>query len=76
MVAELLQEAGKELSPAMIANYIYDLVKEFNNFYQHIPILKETDISKRGFRLALCRFVANHIQECMLLLGINMPKRM
>ncbi len=73
---ELLQEAGKELSPAMIANYVYDLVKEFNNFYQHIPILKEDELDKRGFRLALCKFIANHIQECMLLLGITMPKRM
>ncbi len=73
---DLLQDAGKELSPAMIANYVYELVKEFNNFYQHISILKETDHSKRGFRLALSKFIALHIQECMLMLGIEMPERM
>ncbi len=73
---ELLQDAGKQLSPAMIANYVYELVKEFNTFYQHIPILKEADLAKRGFRLALSNFIANHIQESMLLLGIEMPERM
>ncbi len=73
---ELLQEAGKELSPAMIANYVYELVKEFNNFYQYIPILKEEDIQKRGFRISLSNFIARHIQDSMLLLGIEMPERM
>jgi arginyl-tRNA synthetase len=60
----------------MIANYVYDLVKEFNSFYQHISILKETDPAKRGFRLDLSKFVADHIQDNMLLLGIEMPDRM
>jgi len=60
----------------MIANYIYELVKEFNNFYQHITILKEENMAKRSFRLALSKFVANHIQDSMLLLGIEMPERM
>ena len=73
---EVLQEAGKELSPAMVANYVYELVKEFNNFYQHITILKEEDPVKRGFRIALSNFIANHIQDCMLILGVEMPERM
>ena len=73
---EILQEAVKELSPAMLANYVYELVKDFNNFYQHIPILKEEDKSKRGFRLALGNFIADHIKETMLILGIEMPDRM
>ena len=73
---ELLQDASKELSPAMVANYIYELVKEFNNFYQHIPILNEGDIKKRGFRISLSNFIARHIKESMLLLGVEMPDRM
>lgn len=73
---ELIQEAGAQYSPALIANYLYDLVKEFNQFYQHQPILKEEDEWKRGFRLALSNFVANHIQDGMRILGIEMPERM
>ena len=73
---DILQEAGKELSPAMVANYVYELVKEFNSFYQHIQILKEADPEKRAFRLALCNFIARHVQESMLILGIEMPERM
>ena len=73
---ELVQNAADELSPAMIANYVYDLVKEYNNFYQQISILKEPDVSKRGFWLALSRFIADHIQDSMLILGIEMPERM
>jgi len=73
---ELLQEAGKELSPAMVANYVYELVKEFNNFYQHIQILKEEDLQKRGFRISLSNFIARHIKDSMSLLGVEMPERM
>ena len=73
---DLLQEAGKGLSPAMLANYVYELVKEFNNFYQYIQILKEEDVRKRGFRISLSNFIARHIRDSMRLLGVEMPDRM
>jgi arginyl-tRNA synthetase len=73
---DILEEAGRTLSPALVANYFYELVKEFNHFYQVCPILKEPDIQKRDFRLLLSKFIANHIQDGMGLLGIEIPDRM
>ncbi len=73
---EVLAEASRSLSPALIANYFYELVKEYNHFYQQCPILKEPDEDRRNFRLTLSKFIANHIQDGMTLLGINMPDRM
>lgn len=73
---ELLEEAGSQLSPALVANYLYELVKDFNHFYQHHPIVKEEDSDKREFRMALSGFIARHIHDAMLLLGIVMPERM
>ncbi len=72
----ILAEAAQNLSPALIANYFYELVKEYNHFYQQCPIVRETDVVRRNFRLALSRFIANHIQDGMILLGIEMPERM
>lgn len=73
---DILEEAGRSLSPALLANYFYELVKEYNHFYQMCPILKEPDIAKRDFRLTLSKFIANHIQDGMGLLGIDIPDRM
>jgi arginyl-tRNA synthetase len=73
---DVLEEAGRSLSPALVANYFYELVKEYNYFYQVCPILKEPDGRKRDFRLALSKFIANHIQDGMGLLGIQIPDRM
>jgi arginyl-tRNA synthetase len=73
---EVLAEASRSLSPALIANYFYELVKEYNHFYQQCPILKEPEEGRRNFRLALSKFIANHIQDGMTLLGIIMPDRM
>ena len=73
---DILQEAGRTLSPAMLANYFYELVKEYNHFYQVCPILKETDADRRSFRLQLSSFIADHIQDGMGLLGIEIPERM
>lgn len=73
---DILDEAGRSLSPALIANYFYELVKEYNHFYQVCPILKEPDTGKRDFRLLLSRFIANHIEDGMGLLGIEIPERM
>ncbi len=73
---DILEEAGRSLSPALLANYFYELVKEYNHFYQFCPIVKEPDQAKRNFRLALSRFIANHIEDGMGLLGIDIPDRM
>jgi len=72
----ILRDAGQTLSPALVANYFYELVREFNQFYQQCPILKETDPVRKSFRLELSGFVADHIQSGMRLLGIEMPDRM
>ena len=73
---QIIQQSAEALSPAMTANYVYDLAKEFNQFYHELPILKEADNSKRNFRLGLSAFVGNTIQSAMALLGITVPERM
>lgn len=69
-------EAGKNLSPAIIANYCYELAKEYNQFYQEIPVLKETDENLRSFRLGLSSVTADVIRRGMSLLGIQVPEKM
>ena len=71
-----IREAGKLYSPAIIANYIYELVKEFNNFYQTVDILREEDAQKLAFRLCLSEMVGKVIKSSMLLLGVNVPNKM
>ncbi len=71
-----VREAAAELSPAIIANYTYELAKEYNQFYQEINILRETDSEKAAFRLALSLFTAKVIESGMKLLGISVPQRM
>jgi len=71
-----VQLAGEEFSPALIANYIYDLVKEFNQFYHDITILKEENPELKQFRLILSETIASTIKTGMLLLGIEVPERM
>lgn len=68
--------AAENLSPALIANYVYDLVKEYNQFYQEVPIFKEEDQSKITFRLQLSKLTAQVIESGMELLGIQVPERM
>jgi len=63
-------------SPAMIANYTYDLVKEFNNFYQTIPVFKEEDKQKLAFRLCLSETIGKIIKSSMMLLGVSVPNKM
>jgi len=72
----ILKEAGETYSPALIANYCYELVKEYNGFYQEIPILKETNSEKINLRLALSEYTAEVIKSAMGLLGIEVPERM
>lgn len=69
-------QAGEEFSPAIIANYIYELVKEYNQFYHDFSILKEENETLRGFRLTLSAAVAKVIKSGMALLGIDVPDRM
>ncbi|MEQ1588586.1 MAG: arginine--tRNA ligase [Cyclobacteriaceae bacterium] len=71
-----LQEAGREYSPAIIANYVYDLAKEYNQFYQAIPIFNESDQAKLKFRIAFSQVTASTIQKAMRLLGIFVPEKM
>lgn len=68
--------AGDNYSPALIANYIYELSKLFNHFYQETPIMKETDESLRIFRLQLSRFTGDTLRNGMALLGIDVPEKM
>ena len=72
----VVKEAGTRFSPALIANYIYDLVKEYNQFYHDFQILKEENTSKHAFRLELSRQVARVVKTGMKLLGIEVPERM
>lgn len=72
----VVEEAGKNYSPALIANYVYDLVKEYNQFYHDCPIMKETNEEVRAFRIALSRTVGNVIARATSLLGMEVPERM
>lgn len=74
--AEAVTEAARTYSPAVIANYVYDLVKEYNQFYHDFSILKEENEELRAFRLALSEVVARTIASGFSLLGIEMPERM
>jgi arginyl-tRNA synthetase len=71
-----IKEAAREYSPAVIANYAYELAKEYNQFYQSIPIFAEADQSKLRMRIALSKAVAGAISRSMSLLGINVPEKM
>ena len=71
-----VKQAGDEFSPALIANYIYELVKEFNQFYHDYSILKEENPDLRNFRLMLSETIGNVIKTGMGLLGIEVPERM
>ena len=74
--ASAVEQAGKDYSPSGIANYCYELTKEFNQFYHDFSILKEEDTQKRAVRLRIAANVAKVISNGMALLGIEMPERM
>jgi arginyl-tRNA synthetase len=71
-----IQEAANSFSPALIANYAYEIVKDFNSYYQSTPILGADSTSIISFRIALSQQVAKVIKSSMSLLGINVPQRM
>jgi len=73
---EVIQQAAENHSPALIANYTYDLVKEFNSFYQNVSILGEDEVAKKTFRVQLSYLVGNTIKNAFSLLGIQVPERM
>jgi len=72
----VVKDAGEVYSPALVANYVYDLAREFNQFYHESPIVYEEDEAVRANRLALTYAVGNTIKQGMWLLGIDVPERM
>jgi len=74
--ADIVKQAGEEYNISLIANYVYDLAKEYNQFYHDFPILREENPALRNFRLMLSKNIAAIIQKGMSLLGIEVPERM
>lgn len=72
----IIQQAAISYSPAVVANYAYELAKEYNQFYHALPMLKEENENKRALRLAISEFTANTIKSAFSLLGIDVPDRM
>jgi arginyl-tRNA synthetase len=72
----IVKQAGEEFSPAIIANYLYDLVKEYNQFYHDFSILKEENEALKYCRLVMSKTIAGVIKQGMSLLGIDVPERM
>jgi arginyl-tRNA synthetase len=74
---EVIQSAADKYSPALIANYVYELVKEFNSFYQNVPkIVEEENADLKQFRLLLCYKTAAVVKSACALLGIEVPEQM
>lgn len=73
---EVIKNAGQEMSPGLIANYIYELSKVFSHFYHEHTIIKENNISQRNLRLMLCYLISNIIRSGFGLLGVKVPERM
>ncbi len=73
---EVIQNAAQHHSPALLANFTYDLVREYNSFYQAVPILGEENLKQKVFRVQLSKKVADTIAASFSLLGINVPERM
>lgn len=76
MYPDRLQDAAKSYSPSIIANYAYDLAKEYNQFYQSIPIFSERDEQKLSLRVAISEEVGKVLSKAMGLLGVRVPERM
>ena len=74
--AATVKQAGEDYSPSIIANYTYDLVKEYNQFYHDFSILREENEALKIFRIALSANVAKVVRLGMGLLGIEVPSRM
>lgn len=73
---DVIQQAAEQYSPALVANYVYDLVKEFNSFYQTVSILGADEQQQVNFRIELARLVSEVIKKSFNVLGIDVPERM
>lgn len=73
---EIIQQAAGQYSPAIIANYVYEVSKSFNQFYHECPVLKSEDENEKCFRLQLSDFTATVLHQGMSLLGVTMPEKM
>ena len=73
---ETIQQAGSQYSPALVANYTYELVKSFNSFYQNVSILGADNEVEKSFRIQLSQAVSDVIKTSFGLLGIQVPNRM
>ncbi len=72
----IIKEAGQRLSPALVSNYVFELAKEYNQFYHECPVMKEENLAIRQMRLSLSRNTAEVIKHAMMLLGIEVPEKM
>ncbi|MFM7682462.1 MAG: arginine--tRNA ligase, partial [Bacteroidota bacterium] len=72
----IIDEAAKNYSPALIANFVYELVKNYNHFYQSVKILTEENPNVKDARLTISAEVAKTIKKCLILIGVEAPKRM
>lgn len=72
----VVMEAGQNMSPGLICNYVYEVAKSYNHFYHEHSVLKETNTHQQAFRLQLCALTAHVIQSAFALLGIRVPERM
>ena len=73
---EVIAKAAESLSPALVANYVYELVKSYNSFYQNNPIVKQEDLEAKQFRLQVSDLVGKTIKKSLSMLGINVANRM
>ena len=73
---QILADAGRELSPALISFYVYELAKAYNRFYNEVNIFNEPDPHAQAFRVAFSGVVGETINKAMALLGISVPSRM
>ena len=74
--AGVVAEAARTLSPAVVAQYAYDVARAYNRFYTEVPIFAETDLLKKAFRVALSAQTAETLKASLGLLGIEVPERM
>jgi arginyl-tRNA synthetase len=73
---DVVSKAAESLSPALVANYVYELVKTYNSFYQNNPILNQDDEQAKQFRLQLSELTGKTIKKSLSMLGINVVNRM
>ena len=73
---EKVEEAARSMSPPVIANYTYDLVRSYNSLYNELPVIREKDTVKRDLRIRLSEFTAIVLRSSCDLLGMNVPNRM